>query len=82
MSDKKLKLCYAWLFHVSFISASLLALPTILFMIYGLSNDVLAIVATIIAVDVAIVVQIRNADLMVATNAIMSRIVCPTYKII
>jgi hypothetical protein len=59
-----------------------LALPTILFMIYGLSNDVLAIVATIIAVDVAIVVQIRNADLMVATNAIMSRIVCPTYKII
>jgi hypothetical protein len=41
-----------------------LALPAILFMIYGLSNDVLAIVATIIAVGVAIVVQIRNADLM------------------
>jgi len=37
-----------------------LALPAILFMIYDLSNDVLAILGIIIAVGVAIVVQLRT----------------------
>ena len=37
-----------------------LAIPVILFMIYGLSNDALAIVGIIIAVGVAIVFQLRN----------------------